>query len=223
MINRNHYFRVNLFISLALINLSNYAQSIETLLKVEKSNNDFIHIKHFLLGYCYHKLCLYEQAEKEYKTVIDLRPSFEDAYYNLAVLYQNLNDIPLSKRFLQVCLALNKSHSHAHLALSQLNRNLNWFSWWFGGSYKEVPKKTLGIILLVSFFSIIYDILFLNNNNINLTVILGFIIFLLVLPNVKSFSFGNNNIEISPVIYDFTLDMWDPYIPNDVEEKFKTI
>ena len=84
--NQNPHFIVSMYVSLAFIKLSNYAQSIETLLKIDNSYNDFIYIKHFLLGYCYHILDLYEQAEKEYKIVIDLKPSYEHVYYNLAAL-----------------------------------------------------------------------------------------------------------------------------------------
>ncbi|MGD9674806.1 MAG: tetratricopeptide repeat protein [Candidatus Nitrosocosmicus sp.] len=212
---------IRLIIGLSLIRQSQYSEAIKIFTKITMLPEDFNYYNHFLLGYCYYQIYLFDKAESEFNTAIEIKPDFVLGYYSLAVLYYNEKKRIIAKQFLQACLKIDRNYSLAKITLDEIDKGMSWYNWWFNDADKENSKKLLGLILLGTAFVIIYNVLFLNIDNINLPIILGILFFILIMPNIKNLSIGDYKVELNPFLDEIKLEIF--LAPNSLDEEIKDL
>ena len=132
--------------------LYNYSTALSDFDKIDDER--FLAQKSVNKGLCYFRLGLFEEAEKELRDAITYDSKLEEAYYNLAVIYTQENKYQKAITLLETCIKINRKSSIARNALKRLriSEQSDWYDWWFGVGR---IKKVLGIVLIVSIFSLI--------------------------------------------------------------------
>jgi tetratricopeptide (TPR) repeat protein len=187
-----------LSMALTKIEMGQFAGALEDLKQIESDN--LMDIKHSNMGYCYSKLGLYEEAERAYKNAIYKNPKIAEVYYNLAALYAAEEKIDRAKTFLNACLKVTRNFMSARVALKRLRNVGDWYEWWFKTT---VGKRALGILTSLTFFGIIwlyaYRVYQDADIDIGLSIPLGLLAALLVLPSIKKIKVGDVELEVLPV------------------------
>ena len=132
--------------------LYNYSAALIDFDKIDDER--FLAQKSVNKGLCYFRLGLFEEAEKELRNAITYDSKLVEAYYNLAVIYTQENKYQKAITLLETCIKINRKSSIARDALKRLriSEQSDWYDWWFGVGR---IKKVLGIVLIVSIFSLI--------------------------------------------------------------------
>ena len=65
-----------------------------------------------------------ELALEEFKQTVDLDPFYQDAYYAIAILYYNREDLPNAKETLDKLINMNDKHAEAYYLRSKVNSEL---------------------------------------------------------------------------------------------------
>jgi tetratricopeptide (TPR) repeat protein len=206
-------------------NLGNLVEALEDFQRVNM--NDLNGRKFNNIGLCYYQLGLYKEAEMEFTKAIKADPRMVYPYYNLAVLFNAEGELNKSKRFLNICLKINRNFSKARDALKKLSSSSNpdWYEWWFSGGLK---KKALGLILLVFTVSLILATAFISlvgpdfhisyfktpalatNVTVLLVALIGFLLVILLLPSLRKVKLGEVELEtipFSPKLYELELSL----------------
>jgi tetratricopeptide (TPR) repeat protein len=185
-------------IALTKIEMGQFAGALEDLKQMDSDN--LMDIKYSNMGYCYFKLGLYEEAEREYKNAIYKNSKIAAAYYNLAALYAAEEKIDRAKTFLYACLKVDRNFMPARVALKHLQNVSDWYEWWFKTTS---DRRALGIVVSITFFGIIW--LYAHrayqdaDTDIGLAIPLGLLAALLMLPSIKKIKVGNVELEVMPV------------------------
>jgi tetratricopeptide (TPR) repeat protein len=183
----------------------------------EVSDPDYEGIKYNNIGTCYYRQKKFKEAKEAYEKGIEVYKkgtehksgeAYYNAYYNLGVLYNSKKNLDEAKAIFEIC-ALQKEYrllaSMAKDNLKELNNipQSDWFQWWFG---REKIRKTIGLVLISSIIAVILSTAILIGYLINeqgldqyhiigLTTILAFLIFILVLPNLRKFKISEVEFE----------------------------
>jgi tetratricopeptide (TPR) repeat protein len=131
--------------------LERYPEALADFSKVVVSDNNGK--KYNNIGLCHYRLELYEQAKDDFCTCTRLDPKVAIAFYNLAVMYNNIENNPnKAKRMFETCLNIDRNFSKAEVAIKKLGgrgspHKIEWYNWWFT---RGKGKKVLGLFLIVS-------------------------------------------------------------------------
>lgn len=82
---------VHLQLSQELLEETEYEKAYSLLLTVQERQLDIPEL-YFLLGYTEVHLNKYEEAEKNFKRTVEMRPEFHEAHYNLALIYVHFEE-----------------------------------------------------------------------------------------------------------------------------------
>lgn len=158
-------------------------------------------IKSINMGLCYFKIGLYDEAERQYRAAIKLDSKLITAYYNLAALHTTENNIEKAKLMLRTCLKIDRNFLTALEALKSLRKaeHLDWFEWWFKTDGK---RKFLGTVTIITIFALIALFGYLSfhgSERVGLSIPLGILVAMLMLPSLKKVKVGSIEMETLPV------------------------
>jgi tetratricopeptide (TPR) repeat protein len=149
-----------------------------------------------------------EDAEEDYLNAIKAaQREAEDqlviAYYNLGVLYHNkIKQEESARQMFKKCLETNPTFSKAKEAIDKIDNNSQseWFRWWFG---HENVRRVLGLflmflipaIILAVTTVIVYKQQITSETMTAITVLVGFLVLIMLLPSIRRFKVSEIEIE----------------------------
>ena len=97
-----------------------YLERAKQISETVTENDDIYFESSNLLGRILIEEKKYDEAKKEFLTLLEKNQNFADAHYGLAVIYKNMNDKVGARSELRKCLSINHHHEEANSMLKQL-------------------------------------------------------------------------------------------------------
>jgi tetratricopeptide (TPR) repeat protein len=192
-------------------------------IRTMKENLSAIHNNFGLISY---KQGIGEKAKAEYEKALELA-KLAQYYYNLGILFKDEGQREKAKKQFTEAYRLDPTLTDAKAYLDSIEeaKGSDWWRWWFGGDSE--PRKYVGVALIAFSAFMFADLLYLSilsqgitqiNRTINLTknittqtetisqvsmesrlIITALLIFILILPQIKSFSAKDLSFELEPM------------------------
>jgi len=199
---------------------------IEKLVPIKISMmNEHLSAIHNNFGLIYYKQGNSEKAKAEYEMALELA-KLPQYYYNLGILYKDEGKTELAEKQFTEAYRRDPSLKDAKAYLDSIREGggADWWRWWFGGASKS--RNYIGGVLMAISGLMFADLLYLSifskgialvNKTINLSenitrtetisqvsiesrlIITALLIFILILPQVKSFSAKDLKFELEPM------------------------
>ena len=97
----------------------NKEQTLHTPDRQDCKDEKIINKTHLLLGKIYIEQKKYEDAEKEFTTILENNEISGDAYYGLGVIYDNMGDVVKARSYWRKALKAEPNHAESLKKLSE--------------------------------------------------------------------------------------------------------
>jgi tetratricopeptide (TPR) repeat protein len=183
-----------------------YSEALEYYKKV--SDPQYDGVKHNDMGLCHYQLASYKEAEEDYRKAMEFK--IIESCYNLGVLFLNKDRDNDAKKMFENCLKMDKNYLDAARAIKKMGTGYqsDWFKWWF--SHRNT-RKALGLTLMILILGLIVIItavilhLSIKKGEIaesyiaGLTVLVGLLVLIMLLPSLRKFKVGELEIEVTEI------------------------
>ena len=107
---------------LHIFNSKKFEELLEQISNLQKSFPNSIFLLN-LLGNINNKLQNYSEAIINFEKIIKINPKFSDAYYNLGIIFKNINEIEKSIYNYKKCIQINRNKYEASNNLANIYQN----------------------------------------------------------------------------------------------------